>query len=312
VNTLLQQSPITRWLLDSDPAIRWQVLRDVLDAPAAVYEPDRMRLPQSGWCARLLHLQEKSGLWGGSLYAGKWTSTTYTLYLLKLMGLTSTNEPACRACGLLLADGLHAGSEIRFNRDREIRDLGITALVLSLCCHFDQDAEALHNIMQLLMSEQRHGGEWLPDDQASAEDYAFETTLLVLEAICQYRDRYPDRETTALEVAVEGGRDFLLRHNLFLRDGQPIKAGWMTFSFPPYWFYDVLTALDHFRAACATRDERLLPAINLLRTRCRPDGKWTLGSPHPGKMHFPLEESGQPSRWNTLRAMRILHWWDGL
>jgi hypothetical protein len=133
----------------------------------------------------------------------------------------------------------------------------------------------------------------------------------VLEAICQYRDRYPDRETTALELAVVGGREFLLRHHLFLREGQPIKAGWTTFSFPPFWFYDVLTALDNFRAARAERDERLHPAIDLLRNRRSPDGKWALGLPHPGKMHFPMEEAGKPSRWNTLRAMRILRWWEG-
>jgi hypothetical protein len=304
-----EDSPIVDWLLDSDPAIRWQVLKDLLDAPTVEYEAERARVSHEGWGAHLLRLQDASGLWGGSLYSGKWVSTTYTLHLLKLLGLPPKNEQALRGCSALLDGGLHAGTEIRFSRDRGIRDLGVTGMILSLCCYFDHDAESLHNIARVLVSEQHRRGEWIPDDRGSAEDYAFETTLIVLEALNQYRERCPDRDQAALGAAIEDGQEFLVRHHLFLRDGQRIKARWTTFSFPPYWFFDVLTALDYLHAARANRDERIEPAIELVRNRRRADGTWSLGSAHPGKTHLSMEQPGKPSRWNTLRATRVLKWW---
>jgi hypothetical protein len=308
----MEASPKTlRWLLASDPAIRWQVLRDLAGAPRPEYEAERRRLLTTGWCARLLKKQGDDSLWSHSLYNGKWVSTTYSLYQLKLFGLPPRHPAATRACRILLEGGLFGGNEIRFSRNQEIRDLGVTAFVLSLCCYFGLDSRVLDEIVLLLLRKQQPTGEWLANDGPAAGEYAFEATRLVLEALHQYGRRFPNREPIAVSVAAEGGREFLLRHQLFLRGGKPIKPRWTVFPFPPYWFYDALTALDGFRRARVKRDARMLPAVDLVRRRRRPDGTWALGAPHSGKVFFTMERTGKPSRWNTLRALRVLNWWEG-
>jgi hypothetical protein len=301
---------IISWLLDSDPAIRWQVMKDILHEQPAAYEKERVQLTQSGWCARLLQLQGKDGLWNRSLYNGKWLSTTYSLYFLKTLGLSPGNSQALQGCDQLLTQGLYQQKEIRFSRHKDIADLGVSAIVLSLCCYFGYDMEVLPQIVSYLIRQQSDEGSWLPNKSSSAVDYAFETTLLVLEAFLQYRNRCT-AEDTALSSAVQKGQDFLLGHNLGIGEQKPIKSKWTSFSFPPYWFYDVLTALDYFWGFRMNKGKKLQTAINLLRQKQTEDGIWLLGSRHSGKTYFEMEKSGEPSRWNTLRALRVLEWWDG-
>ena len=296
------------WLLDSDPAIRWQVMRDLLHKPPAVYQLERDRLAHSGWCAQLLNLQDDDGRWNRSLYNGKWISTTYTLYLLKLLGLPPGHEQALLGCQQLLDGGLYRQQEIRFSRRQHVQDLGVTALVLSLCSYFGGFEDQLVPVLDFLIGRQCEDGCWLPNDDPASEPYAFETTLLVLEAFYQVGRRNAYDPAGKLAEAVARGQDFLLRHHLYLDAGQPIKSRWTTFSFPPYWFYNVLTALDYFCRFQRNRDSRLEPALDLLLQRQRADGVWALGAAHPGKTYFEMEKPGRPSRWNTLRALRVLDW----
>lgn len=302
---------IIHWLLDSDPALRWQVMKDVLHAKEATYAEERARLSHSGWCAQLLKLQGEDGLWNRSLYNGKWISTTYTLYLLKLLGLPPLDLQALRGCDQLLAQGIHRQQEIRFSRKKEIRDLGVSALVLSICCYFGRDERSLPRIADFLVRQQCDAGNWLPNGSPSAAVYTIETTLIVLEALLQYRIRYSAEESAAISDAVAKAQEFLLRHSLYLDNGKPIKSKWTSFSFPPYWFYDVLTALDYFRSFRLNKDKRIQTGIDLLLNRQTEDGTWVLGTRHPGKTYFEMEKPGQPSRWNTLRALRVLEWWNG-
>jgi hypothetical protein len=305
------QQCVIDWLLESDSAIRWQVMKDILHKPPAVYEAERSRLTQEGWCTRLLQYQDADGLWNHSLYNGKWISTTYSLYLLKLLGLPSVNPQSSKGCDQLLSQGLFQGREIRFSRDQSIPDLGVTALVLSQYCYFGYEASAIHQVTDFLANQQVKEGNWLPNEAPSAAYYTFETTLLVLEALLQYGNRYAAKENQVISKAAQNGQEFLLKHHLGLERGKPIKGKRTSFSFPSYWFYDVLTALDYFYAYGRNKDERLQPAIDLLRARQTADGRWLLGSRHPGRTYFDMEEVGKPSRWNTLRALRVLAWWDG-
>lgn len=307
------QTPLDRtaWLLDSDPAIRWQVLKDILHEKPAVYGPERARLPQSGWGAQLLQLQDAAGLWNRSLYTGKWLSTTYSLYLLKILGLSPGHPQAVMGCEQLLTRGLYQNQEIRFSRDQAISDLGVSALVLSLVCYFGYDVEAVHRIANFLIGQQCDPGNWLPSEAASAADYTFETTLLALEALLQYDKRYAAGENALLAQAVQKGQNFLLEHSLGLSEHKPIKTQWLSFSYPPYWFYDILMALDYFYSFHMNRDPRMQAAIDLLRHKQTHTGTWLLGSRHSGKTYFDMEKAGEPSRWNTLRALRVLNWWDG-
>ncbi|MDK2980207.1 MAG: hypothetical protein PWQ55_554 [Chloroflexota bacterium] len=297
------------WLLAGDPAIRWQVIRDLQHAAPAVYEAERARLPQVGWCARLLQAQDADGLWNGSLYNGKWRSTTYSLYLLRQLGLAPGNPQALQGCRLLLEEGLYRQQEIRFSRNQAISDLGVTAIVLSLCAYFGLDVPELKSIAGFLLERQSADGSWLTNDEPASQDYVFETTLLVLEALHQAGSLWGAAEDDPLSRAVSNGRAFLLARQLGLSPDGPLKAKWTTFSFPPYWFYDLLTALDHFSATGAKRDPCMQAALQVLRRKQSSAGTWKLGASHPGKTWFEMESPGRPSRWNTLRALRVLDWW---
>ena len=298
------------WLLDSDPAIRWQVMKDILHSPPAVYAKERARLAQEGWCAQLLSLQGDDDLWNSSLYNGKWLSTTYSLYLLKLLGLESLHPAALAGCQQLLIQGLYQEEEIRFSRRQDIQDLGVTALVLSLCSYFGSEAASLVHIAHFLARQQNTEGNWLPNHTSSASFYAFETTLLVLEALFQFTQRHPTGEYSAIYTAIRRGQEYLLSHHLGIVEGKLVKSQWNSFSFPCYWFYDLLTGLDYFCACQIKKDCRIQPAIDALRSKQTRAGVWLLGRRHPGKTYFDMEETGQPSRWNTLRALRILAWWE--
>lgn len=302
---------VVDWLLESDPAIRWQVMKGILRTQPETYERERSLLPQTGWCARLLALQDNDGLWNHSLYNGKWLSTTYSLYWLKVLGLSPGNCQALRGCDQLFTQGLYQNREIRFSRTKTIPDMGVSALVLSLCCYFGYEAEAIPLMAHFLASQQSAENNWLPNDSPSASAYTFETTLLVLEALMQYQNRYRDNDHSVISTAVRNGQEFLLENNLGFVNPTPIKSGWASFSFPSYWFYDLLTALEYFCHFGTNKDGRLNTAIELLRRKETEAGTWLLGSPHPGKTYFEMEKSGKPSRWITLRALRVLAWWKG-
>jgi hypothetical protein len=88
-------------------------------------------------------------------------------------------------------------------------------------------------------------------------------------------------------------------------------AAWTQFSYPTYWHYDVLRGLDYLRSAAVVPDERVAEAIDLVESKRDADGRWPLENPHPGKVHFDIDEgTGRPSRWNTLRATRVLRWYQ--
>lgn len=301
--------PVIDWLLEGDPAIRWQVMRDLLRWDSRRWGPERERVAAEGWGWQVLARQDADGLWSGSLYKGKWTSTTYALYLLKVLGLPPGHPQAVKGCRRLLASGLHQGREIRFSRKATTADLGVTALVLSLCAYFGLQDDALLTMVRYLTERQERGGNWLPSDSPAASDYTFETTLLVLEALAQCRGVPAGGPADALRAAVQRGRGFLLEHDLYLAAGNPIKPGWVSFSFPPYWFYDVLAVLDHLAAAGAEANPRVQKSVELVASRRGSDGRWKLGAAHRGRTFFDMERVGRPSRWNTLRALRVLDWW---
>ncbi len=302
---------LIEWLLDGDPAIRWQVMRDLLKEDESVYLPERGRVATDGWGRGVLDRQDSDGLWSRSLYNGKWTSTTYSLYLLKLLGLPPCHPQALLGCRRLLESGLYQGREIRFSRRAEASDLGVTALVLSICGYFGLEGGALLDILRYTLEQQRPDGSWQPSDIPSAGTYTFETTLLVLEALLQCRGMLTgESERSASRAAADKGNRFLLRHDLYLSSGKPLKRGWTSFSFPPYWFYDVLTALDYFRASGAIASPGARNAVELVEARRGGDGRWRLGARHAGRTFFDMESAGQPSRWVTLRAMRVLDWWE--
>jgi hypothetical protein len=311
------------WLLDSDPSIRWQALRDLADAPADVVAAERARVATEGWGARLLALQGEDGLWdGGAFFPGgwfdrsvdrtaqnegqPWSATEPTLTLLRLLGVDARDAAVRRAiAGVRDHARWDHGGEPFF--DGEVEPC-INGRAVALGAYFGQDVEG---IVARLLGEQLEDGGWNCEAENGSVRSSFDTTINVLEGLLAY-----ERATggSAESVAARRrGEEYLLERNLFHRKstGEIVRPNYLQFSFPPRWHYDVLRALDYFRETGDPPDARMNEAVDLLRSKQQADGTWLLENTHPGKVYFALEESdGRPSRWNTLRALRVLNWYE--
>ena len=299
---------IIGWLMAGDPAIRWQVLRDLLDAPEEHRRAEQARVSTEGWGARLLTHQDASGRWTARLYGKKWISTTYSMVLLRRLGLPP--EPrVLRACQLFLDEGLRPEGGIDLSVTTGRSETCLTGMVLGLVSWFAVDDPRREDLVEYLLNEQLPDGGWNCQRDRGATHSSFHTTTNVLEGLREYAAAKGTRggETQAAESA---GREFLLEHRLFRshRTGDVVDPRMLRLSFPPRWRHDILRSLDYFRSANAP-DNRLSDAIDVLVARRRRDRRWPLQQRHPGQTWFEMEEVGRPSRWNTLRGLRVLDWW---
>jgi hypothetical protein len=302
---------VIQWLLQGDAAIRWQVSRDLLGAGPAKIARERAKVVSEGWGARLLGLQDASGTWAGGLYTPKWTSTTYTLLMLRDLGVPAENARALAGCRLLLDAGVYRDGGINlWTKSHKESETCVTGMVLSVTAFFRLEDPRLATLACYLLREQMADGGWNCRRYRGATHGSFHTTICVLEGLLEYERLNPP--AAAVREARRRGEEFLLAHRLFRshRTGTVVNSAFTRFAFPPRWHYDILRALDHFRESGAARDPRLEEAIGIVRAREKPDGRWLLPSHYPGRTFFEMEPAGQPSRWNTLRALRVLRWWE--
>ena len=307
---------VAPWLLDSDPAIRWQAMRDLTGAPADAVAAERARVAAEGWGARLLSLQAADGRWGGAAWNRGWTSTMHVLMLLRELGLDPTCEPARRTVGLVRdrvtwkgcgppecdANPFFAG---------EVEPC-INGQVAGVGAYFGVDVRGL---VDRLLAEQLADGGWNCEAERGSTRASFNTTICVLEALLEHERRGGGRpEVTA---ARRRGEEYLLERRLFRRrsTGEAVAhcrksgASPTSFAFPTWWHYDVLRALDYLRAAGVAPDERASEAIEMVASKRGGDGRWALEIRHAGPMPIEIDEgAGRPSRWITLRALRVLDW----
>jgi hypothetical protein len=301
---------ILQWLLQGDPAIHWQTLRDLAGASKKKVSDERKLVAKKGWGARLLALQNPSGGWGGGIYSPKWTSTTYTMLLLSRLGLPPRNPHALKACTLLLDKGFYEDGGINFGSYHKHSETCITGMVLSIVSYFQIRDDRVHSLVDHLFSQQMKDGGWNCQSYRGAAHSSFHTTISTLEGLREYEKSYLQKNTE-VQKAQQRASEFLLVHKLFRshRTGEIVHPAMTRFSFPPRWHYDVIRALDHFQEVKAEKDKRLKDAIEIVRKRRKKDGRWVLQNRYPGRTHFEMEKVGEPSRWNTLRALRVLKWW---
>ncbi len=306
------------WLLDSDPAVRWQVLRDLVHAPDEAIASERARVANEGWGARLLALQGADGQWaGGACFPAEgwrreepgqpWTSTLPSLQLLHDFGVDPRSERVRRAVAGVRAGCRweHAGQPFF---EGEVEPC-INGRTVTLGTDFGVDVTPL---VARLLREQLADGGWNCEAENGSVRSSFDTTINVLEGLLAHERA--GGGTAELAAARRRGGEYLLERRLFRRKstGEVVDAGYLQCSFPLRWQYDVLRALDYFRAAGDAPDPRMAEAVELLRSKQQSDGTWLLENTHPGAVHFTLEDGdGRPSRWITLRAMRVLRWADG-
>jgi hypothetical protein len=322
-NATIQESSMTApmtvidWLLDSDPAIRWQVLDDLTDASPDEVAAERARVEHEGWGARLLALEDADGLWdGGACFPAShtggdsgqpWTATMHTLQTLQIFGLDPASEAARRAIPLVAEHGRweHAGQRYF---DGEVEPC-INGRTIETGAHYGVDVSPL---VDRILGERLTDGGWNCEAENGSVRSSFDTTIDVLDGLLEF-----ERATggsPSVREARHSGEEYLLERNLFRRKstGEVVNPEYLDFAFPYYWRYDVLRALDYFRRSGAERDSRMSAAVEVVRSKRQPDGRWLLDRVHPGRVHFTLEGGvEEPSRWNTFRALRVLDWWEG-
>ena len=304
------------WLLGGDPAIRWQVLRDLTDGSPEEVAAERSRVAHEGWGARLLALQGAEGLWDGGAcfpdaYTGDepgqpWTATMHTLQSLRIFGVEPASEAARRGIALIAEHGRweHAGQRYF---DGEVEPC-INGRTIEAGAYFGVGVAA---IVERILGERLADGGWNCEAENGSVRSSFHTTIDVLDGLLEFERT--SGGPAAVQEARRSGEEYLLERRLFRRKstGEVADPAFLDFAFPYYWRYDVLRALDYFRHSGADPDSRMAEAVEVVRSKRQPDGRWLLDRIHPGRVHFELEAGvGAPSRWNTLRALRVLDWWD--
>lgn len=302
--------PITNdllnWLLAGDVAIQYQVYRDLLDEE----RPDlRARIGAEGWGAQFLGARQPAGHWGRGFYQPKWISTHYTLLDLKHLGIEPDQAPIRESISHILAHHTSADGGVNPAKTIENSDICVNGMFLNYAAYFGMPAESLHAIVDFLIGVQMaDGGFNCLSNQQGAVHSSLHSTLSVLEGIAEYLAKGYTYRAAELGSIARQAQEFILLHRLYRSDrtGAIINPRFLMLSYPSRWFYDILRALDYFRSVGAAYDPRMQDALAVLRQKRRKDGAWPLQAKHSGQTHFDMESPGQPSRWNTLRALRVL------
>ncbi len=294
------------WLLDSGPEIRWQAMRDLTNASPAAIAAERARVPREGIGAEILARQGSDGSWHRT-DAPVWLPTLYTLLLLRATGVDRA-EPRVESAVARLEAGFRWDDEFGAKPffEGEVEPC-INGGALALGAYFGRPTESL---ARRLVGEQLDDGGWNCEAPKSARS-SFHTTICVLEGLLEYeRAVGPAPEIAA---ARRRGEEYLLKRVLFRRlsTGDVANPAFLKFAFPPRYHYDVLRALEYLRDAGVQPDIRVRDALQVVESSRQSDGRWLLDDAHDEGLAVPFGESlGEPSRWNTLRALRVRRWYE--
>jgi hypothetical protein len=320
---MADHGPVIDWLLAGDPAIRWQVMRDLLDAPQATWAAERAKVETAGWGAELLARQDEDGQWAGGAFIPRgfearewrevgqpWTATAFSLSQLREFGLDPASDRARRTVALI-------GANSRWDQagqpywEGEVEEC-INGRTVADGAYFGVDVSP---IVGRLVGERQPDGGWNCERCNGSVRSSFATTINVLEGLLEFERAAGG--TPQSRAARRSGDAYLLERGLFRRlgTGEPADPQFLQLLHPNRWRYDILRALDYFRDAATLTgdapDPRLGEAIEQLRSKRQPDGKWRLDWRPAGRVWFEIDdEAGQPSRWITLRALRVLRWWE--
>ena len=299
--------PIIDWLLDADPSIRWQVMRDLTGTPAAMIAAERSRVASDGWGTRLLDQQRADGQWGDGIATPFWWSNMYTLIFLRDLGLDPTSARARTAIDLVRNNvtwGPEFGNSPFFEGEVEPC---INGRVVALGAYFGERSDRL---VDRLLSEQLADGGWNCEAERGSVRSSFHTTICVLEGLLAFEQAFG--AASAVTDARVRAQEYLLERRLRRRlsTAEIIEPSWTQFAFPTLWHYDVLRALDYLRAAGVVPDARVEEAVASVLERRQDDGRWLLDVRHRDTLYEELSGAvGAPNRWITLRALRVLDWY---
>jgi hypothetical protein len=302
---------VLAWLQQGDVAIAFQARRDLLGQSDPAL---RARIATEGWGARLLAARHADGVWGQRFYQPKWTSSHYTLLDLRTLEVDRAHPPIRASIAKILAEEKKPDGGIGPGRSIPVSDVCVNGMFLNYAAYFGSPEDGLRSVVDFILAQQMEdGGFNCNNNTVGATHSSLHSSLSVAEGIETYAASGYTYRVAALRRAAAEARDFMLRHRLFRsqRTGAIISPQFLRLSFPPRWKFNILRALDHFRAARHPWDDRLADAMQVLVSRRGKDGRWRLAAAHPGQVHFAMEQAGQPSRWNTLLALRVMRAYAG-
>lgn len=303
---------ITEWLLEGDVSIQYQVRRDLLGEKPAGLKSLQGRIVTEGWGGRFLSLQRPDGHWGRGYYQPKWISTHYTLLDIRNLEPPRDLTAVCSIVEKTLAERTGPDGGIYFSptfiRENRPTDVCVNGMFLNVASYFRIKGKRMQELVDSLLAARMGDFGWNCELWRGATHSSMHTTISVLEALTGFAEADPKYRAKDIARAIEAGTEFLLEHELYKshRTGETIDKRFLMLSHPYRWRYDILRALDWFARTGRPWDQRLIPAFEVLLHKQRADGTWPLQNKHPGAVHFDMEKTGQPSRWNTLRAARVI------
>ncbi len=300
----MNRQQILSWLFESDVSIQYQAHRDLLDTERTDL---RQRIALEGWGAQFLSARNPSGHWGRVYYQPKWISSHYTLLDLRNLGISPSNQiiKDCIAKTISECKAEDGGIYPITNKS----DVCVNGMFLNFASYFNTKEEDLKSVVDFILSEQMDdGGFNCRSNRSGAVHSSLHTTLSILEGLTEYEYNNYKYRLEEVKQAIDTSKEFILLHRLYLSDrtGKIIDRNFLRLSYPGRWRYDILRAMDYFQYSKSEWDERMQPALDVLLKKRNKDGSWNLQAKIPGKVHFDMEKAGKPSRWNTLRALRVL------
>jgi hypothetical protein len=294
------------WLIAGDISIKYQTRRDLLseDIPEL-----QKRIESEGWGAKFLSKRRKEGHWGKGFYQPKWTSSHYTLLDLRNLCIHPDNKLIQESIELIAQNEKSEDGGINPARSISESDVCINGMFLNYASYFKIDKKHLKSVVDFILSQRLDdGGFNCRLNRSGAVHSSLHSTLSILEGITEYEKNGYKYKLKELKDAEKSAREFILMHKLFISDrtGEIIDNNFLKLSYPGRWKFDILRALDYFQYSGLPWDDRLIPALEILDKKRMKDNRWFLQAKHPGQLHFEMEKAGTASRWNTLRALRVI------
>lgn len=301
----LQESPIISWLMEGDVSIQYQTLGDLVGEDRTELQS---RIATEGWGASFLAKRNADGHWGKKFYLPKWTSSHYTLLDLRNLCISPGVKPIRETVDMIIAREKGADGGINPSGIIAASDVCINGMLLNYATYFKASPKGLESIVDFILGQlMEDGGFNCRSNRSGAVHSSLHSTLSVLEGFCEYERNGYSYRLDEIKKAQKLSEEFILQHQLFLSDrtGEVIHKDFLKLSYPGRWRYNILKAMDYFQYSQAKWDARMLPAMKVLDGKRNKNGSWNLQAKHPGELHFEMEQAGKPSRWNTLRALRV-------
>lgn len=297
---------IIDWLLEGDVSIQYQVHRDLLGTEC---EDLQDRIATQGWGKEFLSFQKPEGHWGDRFYQPKWISTHYTVLDLRNLGISPKVEQIRSAISRVVWDLKGPDGGIYPIGANQNSDVCVNGMFLNYAAYFKMPENSLKSIVDFLLAKHMpDGGFNCNSNTVGAVHSSLHSTISVIEGILEYDMNGYTHKLGELKQAEAASQEFILQHKLFRshRTGKIIDKKMLMLSYPSRYKYDILRALDYFHFAGCSYDPRMADAFEILVNKRRGDNTWPVQAKHPGQTHFDMEKTGGPSRWNTLRALRVL------